>query len=60
MKLLYVAAAFVLACFALSVLAQTESTQRIDKRQANQERRVEQGQKQGQLTGERHDKQQAK
>ena len=50
MKLLYVAAAFVLACVALSALAQTESTPRIDKRQANQERRIEQGQKKGQLT----------
>ena len=39
MKLLYVAAAFVLACVALSALAQTDSTPRIDKRQANQERR---------------------
>jgi hypothetical protein len=48
MKLLYVAAAFLLACFALSVLAQTDSTRRIDQRQANQERRIEQGAKQGQ------------
>jgi hypothetical protein len=50
MKLLYVAAAFLLACFALSALAQTPSTPRIDKRQANQERRLEQGQTSGQLT----------
>ena len=50
MKFLYVAAAFVLACFALSALAQTSSTPRIDKRQENQERRIEQGQKSGQLT----------
>ena len=50
MKLLYVAAAFVLACVALSALAQTDSTPRIDKRQANQERRIEEGQKKGQLT----------
>jgi len=38
MKLLYVAAAFLLACFALSALAQTSSTPHIDQRQANQER----------------------
>jgi uncharacterized membrane protein YebE (DUF533 family) len=50
MKLLYIAAAFVLACFALSAVAQTSSTPRIDKRQENQERRIEQGQKSGQLT----------
>jgi len=36
MKLLYVAAAFLLACIALSALAQTPSTPRIDQRQANQ------------------------
>jgi len=50
MKLLYVAAAFVLACVALSALAQTETTPRIDQRQANQERRIEQGEKSGALT----------
>ena len=50
MKLLYIAAAFVLACVALSALAQTESTKRIDQRQQNQERRIEQGEKKGQLT----------
>jgi uncharacterized membrane protein YebE (DUF533 family) len=50
MKLLYVAAAFILACAALSALAQTSSTPRIDQRQANQERRIEQGEKSGQLT----------
>jgi hypothetical protein len=50
MKLLYVVGAFVLACFALTALAQTDSTKRIDKRQANQERRIEQGQESGQLT----------
>ena len=47
MKLLYIAAAFVLACVALSALAQTESTKRIDQRQQNQERRIEQGEKKG-------------
>jgi uncharacterized membrane protein YebE (DUF533 family) len=51
MKFLYVAVAFLLACLALSALAQTPSTPRIDQRQANQERRIEQGQKSGQLTG---------
>ena len=51
MKLLYVAAALLLACIALSALAQTSSTPRIDQRQANQERRIEQGQNSGQLTG---------
>jgi uncharacterized membrane protein YebE (DUF533 family) len=50
MKLLYVAAAFVLACVALSALAQTSSTPRIDQRQANQERRIDAGEKSGQLT----------
>jgi uncharacterized membrane protein YebE (DUF533 family) len=50
MKFLYVAAAFLLACFALTAMAQTPSTPRIDQRQANQERRIEQGQKSGQLT----------
>jgi hypothetical protein len=50
MKLLYIAAAFILACVALSALAQTSSTPRIDQRQANQERRIEQGEKSGQLT----------
>lgn len=50
MKLLYVVAAFVLACMALTAVAQTDSTKRIDKRQAKQERRIDQGQKSGQLT----------
>ena len=50
MKLLYIGAAFILACVALSALAQTSSTPRIDQRQANQERRIEQGEKSGQLT----------
>jgi hypothetical protein len=41
----------VLAALALPAFAQgTASTQRIDKRQANQERRIEQGEKSGQLT----------
>lgn len=49
-KVPYAAAALALACFSLSALAQTSSTPRIDKRQENQERRIEQGQKSGQLT----------
>ena len=39
------------AAFALPVLAQTQSTPRVDQRQANQERRIEQGEKSGALTG---------
>ena len=46
-KFVTVAAA---AAFALPVLAQTQSTPRIDQRQANQERRIEQGEKSGSLT----------
>jgi hypothetical protein len=43
--------ATVLCAFALPALAQgTTSTTRIDKREANQERRIEQGVKSGQLT----------
>jgi len=40
----------VAAAFALPALAQTQSTPRIDQRQANQERRIEQGEKSGALT----------
>jgi hypothetical protein len=50
MKFSHIGAALVLASFALSALAQTSSTPRIDQRQANQERRIEQGEKSGQLT----------
>jgi hypothetical protein len=39
----------VLAAFSLPVFAQTTSTPRIDQRQANQERRIEAGEKSGQL-----------
>jgi uncharacterized membrane protein YebE (DUF533 family) len=39
-----------IAAFSLPALAQTSSTQRIDQRQANQERRIEQGEKSGELT----------
>jgi uncharacterized membrane protein YebE (DUF533 family) len=42
--------AAVLAAFALPVLAQT-STPNIDQRQANQQQRIDQGVKSGQLTG---------
>lgn len=38
------------AAFSLPTLAQTTSTPRIDQRQANQESRIEQGKKSGQLT----------
>lgn len=41
--------AAVAAAFALPALAQTTSTPRIDQRQANQERRIEQGEKSGAL-----------
>lgn len=51
MKKVPYAAAVILACFAFSAVAQTSSTPRIDQRQENQERRIEQGQKSGQLTG---------
>ena len=40
----------VLAALSLPAFAQTTSTPRIDQRQANQERRIEQGVKSGQLT----------
>ena len=39
-----------IAAVALPAFAQTDSTRRIDKRQANQERRIEQGEKSGALT----------
>ncbi|MGE5641183.1 MAG: hypothetical protein ACM30H_13920 [Clostridia bacterium] len=42
--------ATVAAAFALPAFAQTTSTPRIDQRQANQERRIEQGEKSGALT----------
>jgi hypothetical protein len=50
MKFSHIGAALVLACFTLPALAQTSSTPRIDQRQANQEQRIEQGEKSGQLT----------
>jgi uncharacterized membrane protein YebE (DUF533 family) len=45
-KIITVAA---LAAFALPALAQTQSTPRIDQRQENQDRRIEQGEKSGAL-----------
>jgi hypothetical protein len=39
-----------IAAFALPALAQTSSTKRVDQRQANQEQRIEQGEKSGALT----------
>lgn len=38
------------AAFATPAFAQTDSTRRIDKRQDNQERRIERGEKSGALT----------
>jgi hypothetical protein len=49
MKSMKFVTAAVVAAFALPVYAQTASTPRIDQRQANQERRIEQGVKSGQL-----------
>lgn len=49
MKTVKFAAAIACAALTLPALAQTTSTPRIDQRQANQERRIEQGEKSGQL-----------
>ena len=49
MKILSLAA-LLAATIALPAAAQTQSTPRIDQRQANQERRIEQGEKSGALT----------
>ena len=43
-------AALLATAIALPAAAQTQSTPRIDQRQANQERRIEQGEKSGALT----------
>ena len=48
-KFLKLVAAAGIAAVALPTLAQTQSTPRIDKRQENQERRIEQGEKSGAL-----------
>lgn len=52
MKLMKFASALALTAFAVSAFAQTDSrsTGRIDQRQANQERRIEQGASSGALT----------
>jgi uncharacterized membrane protein YebE (DUF533 family) len=50
MKVVKFFAAAAVATLALPALAQTQSTPRIDQRQANQERRIEQGEKSGALT----------
>ena len=50
MKTVSPAAALLASALALPALAQTHGTARIDQRQANQERRIEQGEKSGALT----------
>jgi hypothetical protein len=49
MKLVKIAAFAAIGAIALPVMAQTQSTPKIDQRQANQERRIEQGEKSGAL-----------
>jgi hypothetical protein len=54
MNVKYALAGVIVAALSTSVFAQspdTKSTPRIDKRQAEQEKRIEQGTKSGQLTG---------
>jgi hypothetical protein len=51
MKTIQLATLLATAALALPAGAQTSSTPRIDQRQANQERRIEQGEKSGALTG---------
>ena len=50
MKTVPIATILAAAALALPAAAQTQSTPRIDQRQANQERRIEQGEKSGALT----------
>ena len=50
MKTIPLATLLAVATLALPAAAQTQSTPRIDQRQANQERRIEQGEKSGALT----------
>ena len=50
MKTSSLAAVIAAATIALPAAAQTQSTPRIDQRQANQERRIEQGEQSGALT----------
>jgi hypothetical protein len=49
MKLVKIAALAVIGAIALPAAAQTQSTPKVDQRQANQERRIEQGEKSGAL-----------
>jgi len=49
MKFVKIVTVAVISAFALPALAQTTSTPRIDQRQQNQERRIEQGEKSGAL-----------
>ena len=49
MKTINVVTLAAIAAFAIPAIAQTESTRRVDKRQANQERRIESGQASGAL-----------
>ena len=49
MKSMKFVTAVVIAAFAFPVFAQTTSTPRIDQRQANQQQRIDQGVKSGQL-----------
>jgi hypothetical protein len=51
MKIVKLIALFAATGIALPASAQTQSTPRVDQRQANQERRIEQGEKSGALTG---------
>jgi hypothetical protein len=50
MKFVKFFAVAAVAAFALPAFAQTTSTPRVDQRQANQERRIDQGEKSGALT----------
>src|SRR4051812_32294132 len=50
MKSIQIAAALAVAVLSAPAFAQTTSTPRIDQRQANQERRIVQGEKSGALT----------
>ena len=50
MKTIHFTSLLAAAVLALPAGAQTQSTPRIDQRQANQERRIEQGEKSGALT----------
>jgi hypothetical protein len=51
MKIVSLATLVAAAAIALPASAQTQSTPRVDQRQANQERRIDAGVKSGALTG---------